>query len=173
MLEKNKELKLLDLKQCDSVAEIVQGMNRCSFGARMLGEVTAKLSQWITNQNPPVAVYDGKLDSPVGKLLQEMAERNWLAQIVSQQEYSAKSIISEQVIIIGAYSESFAENLAKKAKEVIFINQFGMALPGQISDGYFPNVVFCDPKFVIPVIFTTLEENLTGKKPRLLNLSNK
>ncbi len=54
MLEQNKELKLLDLKQCGSVAEIVQGMNRCSFGARMLGEVTAKLTQWISNENPPV-----------------------------------------------------------------------------------------------------------------------
>jgi len=28
-------------------------------------------------------------------------------------------------------------------------------------------VVFCDPKFVIPVIFTTLEENLTGKKTKV------
>lgn len=28
MLEKNKELKLLDLKKCSSVAEIVQGMNQ-------------------------------------------------------------------------------------------------------------------------------------------------
>lgn len=167
MLEKNKELKLLDLKKCDSVAEIVQAMNRCSFGARMLGEVTAKLSQWIINQNPPVAVYDGKLDSPLGELLQEMEARNWLEQIVSQQEYSTKSIIPEQAIVIGAYSESFAENLSEKAKEVIFINQFGMALPGQISDGYFPNVVFCDPKFVIPVIFTTLEEKLNGKKTKV------
>ena len=80
MLEKNKELKLLELKKCGSVAEIVQEMNRCSCGARMLGEVTAKLSQWITNQNPPVAIYDDKLDSPLGGLLQEMVKRNWLAQ---------------------------------------------------------------------------------------------
>ena len=167
MLANTKELKLLDLKQCDSVATIVQGMNRCSFGARMLGEVTAKISQWITNQDPPVAIYDGKLDSPLGKLLREMVQRNWLDQIVSQQEYASKSIIPDKLIIIGVYSESFAEILSQRAKEVIFINQFGMALPGQISDGYFPNVVFCDPKFVIPVIFTTLEENLNGNKTKV------
>ncbi len=167
MLEQNKELKLLDLKQCGSVAEIVQGMNRCSFGARMLGEVTAKLTQWITNENPPVAIYDGKFDSPLSRLLQEMVKQNWLAQIVSQQEYSSTSIIPDHAIIIGAYSESFAEALSERAKEVIFINQLGMALPDQISDGYFPNVVFCDPKFVIPVIFTTLEENLNGKKTKV------
>ena len=141
MLENNKELTLLDLQKCGSVAEIVQGMNRCSFGARMLGEVTAKLSQWITNQNPPIAIYDGKLYSPLGGLLQEMVKRNWLAQIVSQQEYLSTSIISETTIIIGAYTENFEEVLSERAKEVIFINQFGMALPGQISDGYFPKVI--------------------------------
>ena len=137
-----KELRLLDLKKCDSVAEIVAGMSRCSFGARMLGEVTAKISQWITDKNSPVAVYDGKLDSPVGELLQEMVRRNWLDQILSQREYLAKSIIPENTIIIGAYSEGFEEVLSERKKEVIFINQFGMALPNQISDGYFPNVVF-------------------------------
>ena len=167
MLAQNKELKLLDLQQCDSVAEIVQGMNQCSFGARMLGEVTAKLSHWITHQKPPVAIYDGKFDSPLGKLLQEMVQRNWLAQIVSQQEFSSTAIIPETTIIIGAYSENFEEALSKRAKEVIFINQFGMTLPGQIADGYFPDVVFCDPKFIIPVIFTSLEEILDGKKTKV------
>lgn len=162
-----KELKLLDLRKCDSVAEIVLGMNQCSFGARMLGEVTEKISQWIRNQNPPVAVYDSKLDSPISKLLKEMLQRNWLAQVISQQEYVSQSIISDNTIIIGAYSESFEEILSKRAKEVIFINQFGMALPDQILDGYFPNVVFCDPKFVIPVIFTTLEEKFRGKKTKV------
>ncbi|ELS03887.1 deoxyhypusine synthase [Xenococcus sp. PCC 7305] len=168
MLVNRKELKLLDLQQCDSVGEIVQGMNQCSFGARMLGEVTVKLSHWITQQNPPVTIYDGKLDSPLGKLLEEMVRRNWLAQIISQQDYVSTSIVPDKLIIIGAYSESFAAILSQRSQEVIFINQFGMALPGQLSDGYFPNVVFCDPKFVIPVIFTSLEEKLNGNKTKIV-----
>ena len=167
MLEKNQELKLLDLKKCGSVADIVRGMNQCSFGARMLGEVTAKISQWLTEENTPIAVYDGNLGSPIGQLLEEMVQRKWLSKVVSQHQYSFTSITPDNVIIIGAYSESFERLLSQQEKEFIFINQFGMALPSQISDGYFPNVVFCDPHFVIPVLFTTLEETLNGKKTQV------
>lgn len=160
----NKELKLLDLKQCSSVADIVEGMSKCSFGARMLGEVTGRISQWIVEKDAPIAIYDGKLDSPLGKLLKEMVRRNWLTEVVSQHNYSLAPTLQDNVIVIGAYCESFEETLSRQIKQVIFINQFGMALPGQISDGYFPNVIFCDPKFAIPAIFASLEEKLNGQK---------
>ncbi|MGK7874224.1 MAG: deoxyhypusine synthase family protein [Xenococcaceae cyanobacterium] len=164
---KTKELKLLELKKCNSVADIVEGMILCSFGARMLGEVTAKISEWITNEKPPAAIYDGKLDTPLGRLLKEMVNRKWLAQIVSQKDYSETFTTQENAIVIGAYSHSFEESLSNQPGEAIFINQFGMAKPGKISDGYFPNVVFSDPTFVIPVIFTTLEEKLNGKSTKV------
>jgi len=158
-----KQLKLLDLKKCNSVADIVEGMTLCSFGARMLGEATAKISEWITQKKPPLAIYDGKLDSPLGRLLQEMSDRQWLAGIISQQDYAATSKRSENLIILGAYSESFEAALSNPSGETIFINAFGMAKSADIADGYFPNVVFSEPSFVVPVIFTVLEERLKGK----------
>jgi hypothetical protein len=39
-------LELLDLGKCRTVSQIVDGMSRCAFGARMLGEVAAKLTAW-------------------------------------------------------------------------------------------------------------------------------
>ena len=157
------ELKLLDLKQCDSVGDIVLGMGHCSFGARMLGEVTLKLSQWIQANNPPVAVYDGRPDDPLGQLLTEMVKQQWFSQVVSQQYYASQTAAQETVVVIGAYSASFEKVLACQAKKCVFINRLGLALPGQLADGYFPDVVFCDPTFALPVMFASLDEMLTGK----------
>jgi hypothetical protein len=39
-------LELLDLGKCQTVSRIVDGMSRCAFGARMLGEVAAKITGW-------------------------------------------------------------------------------------------------------------------------------
>ena len=38
-----------------------------------------------------------------------------------------------------------------------------MARPGQIRDGYFPDAVFADPRYVMPVIYSALDEWITGK----------
>lgn len=167
-----KELHLLDLNQCHSVAAIVEAMSLCSFGARMLGEVTDKLYSWILTKNSPLAIYDGVLDTPLGCLLQEMVKRHWLSNIVTQQEYLEQENIHKNVIVIGAYLERYAPILYTLPQEAIYINSFGLANPQQISDGYFYNVVFADPRFVIPTVFTVLEEKLNNKPTNITDFIN-
>ena len=160
------ELKHLEVEKCRTVADIVEGMSQCSIGARMLGEVTGKIINWIESEKPPISIYDGKVDSPLGQLLKEMLKKGWLLQVVTSEEYVRKSkkIRGRQnAIIVGTYPERIEDYLFNELEEVIFINQFGMAKSNQISDGYFPNVVFADPRFVIPVIFSVLEERLNNK----------
>ena len=41
------ELELLDLKKCHTVNDIIKGMDRCSFGARCLGEVTDTIEEIV------------------------------------------------------------------------------------------------------------------------------
>src|SRR3954447_25547743 len=62
-------LELLDLGKCQTVSEIVDGMSRCAFGARMLGEVAATLATWCSDALKPVLIYDGIALSPLGKML--------------------------------------------------------------------------------------------------------
>ena len=57
---KLEELKPLDLQKCKTVADIVEGMRYCAFGARMLGDVTKSISEEIEHQRKPLIVYDGK-----------------------------------------------------------------------------------------------------------------
>jgi deoxyhypusine synthase len=39
-----------------------------------------------------------------------------------------------------------------------------MARPGQVRDGFFPDAVFADPRYVMPVIFAALNEWLNGER---------
>ena len=52
-------LERLDLRKCTTVGEIVLAMSKCSFGARMLGEVAHKISAWIQEGKRVRVVYDG------------------------------------------------------------------------------------------------------------------
>ena len=38
-----------------------------------------------------------------------------------------------------------------------------MARPGQVRDGYFPDAVFADPRYIMPVIYAALDEWINGK----------
>ena len=161
-----RQLQPLDLGQCRSVADIVEAMSHCSFGARMLGEVTAQITSWIIEHRPPIAIYEGQIHTALGQVLQEMLERGWLSKILSPQQYSEHlqlDQIDQTIIVIGAYAERYAAHLHQHPHTSIFINPFGMVNPQQIADGYYPNVVFSDPNFILPVIFVALQEKLEGK----------
>jgi deoxyhypusine synthase len=158
------ELKSLDLRHCESVAEIVEAMRSCAFGARMLGEVADTLRQMMTAKKKPIVIYDGLPDSPVGLLLRQFVENGWCKSIVLPSEYAHRKRRGEEAIVVGGFSERYAEAIYAKPARAIFINQFDMARPGQIKDGYFPDAVFADPRYVIPVIYRALEEWLNGKR---------
>ena len=68
-------LELLDLGKCETVGEIVDGMSRCAFGARMLGEVAATLTAWCGERDKPAIIFDGLADSPLGRMLSKKLVR--------------------------------------------------------------------------------------------------
>ena len=69
------ELKSLDLRQCESVGDIVAAMRYCAFGARMLGEVANTIRQMIVSNENQIIIYDGVEDSQLGLLLARIHER--------------------------------------------------------------------------------------------------
>ena len=137
------ELKSLDLKQSTTVGEIVDAMRHCAFGARMLGEAARTVRQMISAPKKPIIIYDGMSSSPLGRLLKKFVARKWCAKILLPAEYAGRRG-GENAIVVGGFSERYAEAIYKKPKRAVFINPFDMARPGQIRDGYFPDAVFAD-----------------------------
>lgn len=158
-----KELKLLDLQQCNTVDDIVKGMSYCSFGARMLGEVATSFYEMIKEAKAPLIIYDGRIDMPLGNLLKNMAAKKWIAGILTPEEYQYSNLSGGNVMVIGPFSERFEEALYKKPDRAIFINQYDMVKPGQTRDGYFPDAVFTDPRYIMPLLYCSLQERLEGK----------
>jgi deoxyhypusine synthase len=156
------ELKSLDLRKCRTVGDIVDGMRYCAFGARMLGEVATTIHEMVTSRKRPILIYDGLEKSPLGLLLRRFVENRWCAKLVLPSQYAQTRTRGENVIIVGGFSERDAEAIYKKPARAIFINPFDMARPGQIKDGYFPDAVFADPRYVMPVIHRALDEWLNG-----------
>jgi len=155
------ELKSLDLKQSTTVGAIVDAMRYCAFGARMLGETAHTIHRMIDAPKKPVIIYDGLSSSPLGRLLKKFVARKWCANILQPGEFAGRRG-GDNVIIVGGFSERSAEAVYKKPKRAVFINPFDMARPGQIRDGYFPDAVFSDPRYIMPVIYRALEEWIDG-----------
>ncbi len=166
-------LELLDLQKRRTVGEIVEGMAKCSFGARMLGEVAATLTDLAQAERKPILVYDGKPDTPLGTLLKQLVEHDWFQGPFLPEEYASgpKGWTNHRpVVVIGDYSERYGDALHNRPERAIFINAHGMAKPGQTRDGYFPDVVFSDPRYIMPVLAATLEERLDGKRQSMDDL---
>jgi deoxyhypusine synthase len=158
------ELRSLDLTKCHSVGDIVSAMRYCAFGARMLGEVAHTMFEMMTAKDKPTLIYSGIAASPLGALLKKLVADKWCRQILLPSEYAREKKRGGNVIVVGAYSERNAEAIYKRPERAIFINPFDMARPGQIRDGYFPDAVFADPRYVMPVICAALDEWLNGKR---------
>ncbi|MBI2181285.1 MAG: deoxyhypusine synthase family protein [Deltaproteobacteria bacterium] len=164
------ELKSLDLRRCATVGDIVDGMRRCAFGARMLGEVAGTIHEMVAAKRKPVVIYSGLKNSALGLLLQKFVKRQWCARIVLPSEYAKAKTRGDNVIVVGAFSERNAEAIYKRPARAVFINPFDMARPGQIKDGYFPDAVFADPRYVMPVINLALMEWVDGKSSSVRSL---
>ena len=151
------------MRQCKSVGDIVEGMRYCAFGARMLGEVAATIHQMILAKKKPILIFDGLERSPLGRLLRQFVKNQWCARLVLPSDYAQTKSGGENVIVVGGFSERFADAIYKKPARAVFINPFDMARPGQVRDGYFPDAVFADPRYVMPVIHRALEEWIDGR----------
>ena len=160
---KFEELKSLDLKKCQTVGDIVDAMRYCAFGARMLGEVARTIFHMIEAKKPPVIIYDGLADSPLGALLGDFVARGWARKMLRPPDYARGKNGGGNALVVGAFSEHDAEAVYKKPSRALFVNPFDMAKPGQVRDGYFPDAVFADPRFIMPVIYHALLEWTGGK----------
>ena len=160
---KFEELKSLDLRACATVGDIVQGLRYCAFGGRMLGEVANTFYEMATAKKKPLIIFDGMADSPLGALLKQFVAHGWCRRVLLPAQYARGKFSGENVIVVGAFSERDAVAIYSKPARAIFINSFDMARPGQIRDGFFPDAVFADPRYVMPVIYAALGEWIGGK----------
>ncbi len=162
-------LERLDLRTCTTVGDIVLAMSRCSFGARMLGEVAQKTLGWIQQGKNIRVVYDGQelLDA-----FKRMQDRGWIREIVRSDQVKTLGKASFEHLIVGRYSEA-ADADIHKLDGAIYINKEELSRPGQIRDGYFPDAVFGNPSFVIPVLECALTEWTTGRPQDIESLFSK
>ena len=167
---KFEELKSLDLRKCATVGDIVDGMRYCAFGARMLGEAARTIQTMIAVKKKPVLIYSGLAKSPLGRLLHKFVENRWCDRIVLPSQYASQRQRGENAIVVGAFSERNAEAIYRKPARAIFINPFDMARPGQIKDGYFPDAVFADPRYIMPVLYWSLDEWINGRRTSVASL---
>jgi deoxyhypusine synthase len=167
---KFEELKSLDLRNCATVADIVDAMRNCAFGARMLGEVARTVHEMMTAKKKPILIYDGLSDSPLGLLLERFVKNRWCARIVLPSQYARSTRGGENVIVVGGFSERYSEAIYTKPARAVFINPFDMARPGQIRDGHFPDAVFADPRYVLPVLYRTLAEWIDDERTSVSSL---
>ena len=163
-------LELLNLSKCQTVSEIVDGMSRCAFGARMLGEVAATLTTWCSASQKPAIIYDGLPTNALGKLLNKhlVQMAKLFSAVMTPEEYErlpAKSRRSrvKNAVVVGSYSERHAAALhARELGTTVYVNQYDMCRPGQVKDGFFPDAVFADPNFIVPILSLVLDERLKG-----------
>jgi deoxyhypusine synthase len=167
---KFEELRSLDLRKSTTVGEIVDAMRHCAFGARMLGEVAKTIHEMVRSKEKPVLIYGGLDDTPLGFLLRKFAKKEWVETMILPSAYARQKHGGENVIVVGGFSERYAEAIYTKPARAIFINSFDMARPGQIRDGYFPDAVFADPRYIVPVLYHTLEEWIDGKPASVTSL---
>ena len=161
---KFEELKSLDLTTCDTVGDIVDAMRYCAFGARMLGEVGKTIHEMILSKKKPIIIYSGLPDSPLGLLLERFVANGWCKKILIPSEYGQQKDAGENLIVIGPFSERNAAAIYSRPERAIFINQFDLARPGQIHDGFFPDAVFADPQYIMPILYRALEEWINGQR---------
>jgi deoxyhypusine synthase len=152
-------LERLDLRRCTTVGSIVLAMNQCSFGARMLGEVALKLRSWIQKGRKIRVVYDGR---PLRDLFESMRTRGWIHDIVRSDALQSLEAAGFEHLVVGRYSES-ADEFIHRLDAAILINKEELSRPGQVRDGFFPDAVFADPTFILPVLYSTLSEWIDGR----------
>jgi len=164
------ELRSLDLRACSTVGDIIDAMRFCAFGARMLGEVSHTILEMVTAKSKPTIVYSGLPDSPLGSLLKKFVEKGWCRNLILPSAYAREKTHGETVIVVGPFSERNAEAIYRQPARSVFINPFDMARPGQIRDGYFPDAIFADPRYIMPLIDAALEEWVEGKRRSTISL---
>ncbi len=144
-----------------SVGQVVAQLRHCAIGARHLGEVADTLTHFVQTGQPPLLITDHRLNTPLGLLLRNWVKAGWARGLVSPDALIRDRYRSTPTaVVIGLLPERIECEVLKRCTRTIFINPYGYAAPGQIRDGSFPDVVFSDPTFVLPVLSAVLDERL-------------
>lgn len=164
-------LALLDLSSCHTVSEIVDGMAQCSFGARMLGEAAATLTEWCQLFPRPTIIYDGPVNTGLHTCLCEMVVYGWCKTILTSTQAIQNRVASiPRALVVGPFMQRHAEKLYGKIGQAIYINREEQCPPNLICDGHYPSVVFADPDFIVPVLECTILERLHGSRVSVTKL---
>lgn len=153
----------LDLGRCKTVSDIAAGLKSCAFGGANFGQAADTLTEWFQSEHTPDVVYDGEEDSPVHQLLKAWREEGYIRGIWTSPEYGARELTEwNRVLVVGNYMERFARRIYDRCEQMLFINSHGQCQPGQVRDGYFPDVVFSDPSLILPMLNAVILERLSG-----------
>lgn len=165
-------LEVLDIEKCQSVGTTVAQMEKCAIGARMIGEVVRSLEHLIAKGIKPTIIFDGKLETALGKLLETITfDKKWFSRMLRPEEFTQtdKGSIGA-ILVIGGFSERYENALYDFPGKSFYINNQNLFKPGQVRDGFFPDFINADPRLVMPIIFRALEERLEGKTNSVKNL---
>ncbi|MEK7579831.1 MAG: deoxyhypusine synthase family protein [Patescibacteria group bacterium] len=158
-----KRLELLDLRRTGSIGDIVSAFEKCAFTAAMVGETAKTWSSWLKARALPVAVYDGKTDNRIFSLLKTMKNEGLIEEVVSPAYFVGWKKKTKTAVVIGTFSERHADALYANLERAIYINPYGIAPPGLVRDGYYPDVIFADPYFSLSLLAAALGEWQGGK----------
>lgn len=155
-------LELLDLQKCNTVGKIVDGLSRCSFGGRMLGEVCATIEGWIKNGRQPIVVCDYR-ETSVHDAVIDFVRKTRCGLYTTKQFIGKNQLNSvDHPIIMVGHPDGYQTRIWATQHEIVFINACGFARPGQIQDGFFPNAIFADSGFVLTTLAAALQERRGG-----------
>lgn len=172
--KKLEPLQVLDLAKCKTIGTTVEQMEKCSIGARMIGEVAKNLTEIISAGEKIIIVYDGKKEIELGKLLQAATmEKKWFSEILTPEEFSqTKNEGGTTILVVGSFSERYEDEIFSKSKRAFFVNLANQFKPGQVREGYYPDFIAADPNLIMPIIFLALEERLEKKSHSFSELIN-
>jgi len=159
-------LALLDVGKCRTVNDIVTAMAQCSFGARMLGEATDTLTEWAMRGNVPI-IYDGLADTRLTRFLRDLVRRGWFREILAPEDVTSPL---EEALVIGVFSDRQLDRIFRNVGRGLFVNDKDITRQGQIRDGYYPDVVFSHPDFVLPTVAAAILERLDGQRTSVPDL---
>lgn len=169
ILSKLVPLEPLDLAKCFTVNDIVTGMSRCSFGARMLGDSTNTLEEMIRegqkdSGKKPVLISDIRRGSRLRDVFRVLCQDlGWFDGPYTSEKIIDSHGANDNVLIVGQYNQYDEEALYRKCGRAVFINGIYQCRPGLVRDGYFPDVVFANEELVVPIMLAALKERLLGQ----------
>lgn len=169
-------LEPLNLAKCFTVNDIVTGMSKCSFGARMLGDGTNTIEEMVregqkSSSKRPVIISDIPRASPVRELLKVLHhDHDWFDGPFTSERILETHGAIENAIVVGQYNRYDERELYSRCGRMVFINGIYQCKPGLVRDGYFPDVIFANEEFILPVVIAALKERLAGKRTNIFDL---